>query len=242
MPAVGKRSEVKQQAMVRLGAIGSQTFSPTLDAQEDCLVSAIAWYEKLRPLQKIHQSASDGVTKRFVLATLINPGWEAGISEVASVASVTAPDSSDETITDVPVDKWEQSKSASGADVLMLGSPVPTGSTLRIAYSASHVVDADDADDTTIPAKDGDALISMTAAYMARWISRKASDSAAASLGADQIDAEPIGERWARRAKELEKMATDRLAPPAPEASIPAGASIDWDTQSSLGRQGRIGH
>lgn len=242
MPPLGTRTTATTQAVVRLGSIVSKTFTPTTEAKDDCLNATIAWYDQIRPLRKIHQSAGDGSSRRFVLATLIGASWAVGDSQVESVAVVSSPDTSNEVSTDVPVDQWQQDKAINSVDILMLGASVDAGSTLRIRWSAPHTVHATDASLTTIPTKDADAFLSMFAAYLARWISRRASDDASASIGADQIDAEPIGERWARRAKELEKMANERISAPPADSLSPAGTSIDWDVQSTLGRQGRIGH
>lgn len=240
MPAVGKRSDVTKRAMTRLGAITSEGLTPTGEAQDDCLYAAIDWYGQLRPLRRIFESAGDGVTRRFVLATLIGADWIKGTSEAASVAKVTNANTNDESAQDLDISDWQQLVAANGDDVLMIDDAVAVGTTLRIGWTSPHAVDAGDATLTTIPTKDAEAFVSMFAGYLARWISRRASDLAMSSLGADQVDAEPIGERWKRRAVELEKMALERLAPTS-ESVGPAGASIQW-TDESTNRPPRIGH
>jgi len=239
MPPIGKRSDAIEKALVRLGAIDSKSFAPTVDAQGDCLDATLGWYDRIRPRSSIYEVAGDGTKRRFVLSTDITE-WVKG-SEIGSIQFVTAPDTDDEAARDLALDEWSQRQSSAGDDVLMLTAPAPTGTTLRVIWNAPHVVDADAADDTTIPERDSDAFLTMFAAYLARWVSRRASDSAAPSLGADQIDAEPIGERWAKRARELEKQATDRIAPSS-ETVRAAGASIEWNNDNTPARQPRVGH
>jgi len=242
MPPVGKRSDVTARAKTRLGAIDSKTFKPTGDAETDSLDAAIDWYDRLRPRASVYQVAGDNVKRRFVLSTdVASAGWVKGTSQAGPVQLVTDPDTNDEKIRELQLDEWDQRKSTAGDDVLMLTSAVPTGTTLRVHWNGPHVVHATDPLLTTIPERDADAFVSMFAAFLARWISRKASDIASASLGADQIDAEPIGERWARRARELEKMAMDRLAPTSDSVSA-AGASIEWANDNTTARQPRVGH
>ena len=240
MPPVGKRDEVTQRAMTRLGTIENKTLSPTGDAKTDCLDAAIDWYDRLRPRASTYEVAGDNVKRRFVLSTDV-AGWAKGSSLAGPVQFVTDPDTDDEKILDLDLNEWDQRRSSAGDDVLMLAAPVPTGTTLRVLWTAAHVVHAIDAALTTIPDRDADAFVSMMAALMARWVSRRASDIAAANLGADQIDAEPIGTRWAKRASELEKQALDRLAPKSESVSA-AGASIDWENENTTARQPRVGH
>jgi len=226
--------------MTRLGNIDSKTFAPTGEAKVDSLDAAIDWYDRLRPRSSTYEVAGDNVKRRFVLSTDVT-GWAKGSSLAGPVQFVTSPDTDDEKISTVNIDEWDQRRSSAGDDVLMLAAPVPVGTILRVLWTAAHVVDADDADLTTIPERDADAFVSMMAALLARWISRRASDIATASLGADQIDAEPIGERWAKRARELEKLALDRLAPQSESVSA-AGASIEWANDNTTARQPRVGH
>lgn len=241
MPAVGKRSEVTGRAMTRLAAEGSKTTAPTVDAQADCLNQAIDWYDQMRPLRLTFQTGGDGVTRRFVLATLIGAAWVAGTSEVVAASSVTDPDGNDEKVRAFELDEWSQIKASNGADVLMIAEAVPTGTTLRLIWTSPHTVHTDDAALTTIPTKDADAFVSMFAAKLARWISRRASEAAASSFGADQVDMEPISERWKRRAAELEKEATERLSPTTENISS-AGASVEWRDESAITGSNRIGH
>jgi len=239
MPPIGKRADALKQAMVRVGVIESKTFAPTIDAQGDCLTSALGWYDGIRPRSSLYEVAGDNTKRRFVLSTDIVT-WVKG-SEVGTVQCVTSPDTNDERVVELGLDEWSQRVSIAGEDVLMLVAAVPVGTTLRVLWNAPHVVHETDASLTTIPTKDADAFLSMLAGYLARWISRKASDNAAPSLGADQIDAEPIGERWARRARELEKQAMERLAPTS-ETVRAAGASIEWNNDNTTAGQPRVSH
>ncbi len=239
MPPIGKRSEATKQALVRLGSIDSKTLAPTIDAQSDCLDATIAWYAGIRPRSKLYQVAGDDTKRRFVLSTDVS-GWVKG-SEVQSVQLVTSPDTNDETVRELAGEEWNQRVSIGGDDVLMLAGAVPVGTTIRVTWNAPHVVDAEFANSTTIPERDADAFLTMLAAYLARWVSRRASDIASASLGADQIDAEPIGERWSKRARELEKQAMERLAPTS-ETVRAVGASVDWKNDNTAARTPRVGH
>jgi hypothetical protein len=240
MPPVGKRSDVLRRAVTRLGAIDSKTLKPTVDAETDCLDAAIDWYDRIRPRTSVYEVAGDDVKRRFVLSTDVT-GWAKGSSQAGPVQLVVSPDTNDEKIADLGLNDWDQRRSSAGDDILMLAATVPTGTTLRVHWNAAHIVDAVDGADTTIPERDADAFVSMIAAFLARWISRRASDVANANLGADQIDAEPIGERWAKRARELETQAMDRLAPKSDSVSA-AGASVEWPNDNTTARQPRVGH
>jgi len=241
MPPVGKQSDVLTRAMDRLGKL-SDSLAPTIDAQKDALHDTIDEYSRLKPRDMVFEQAGDDTTRRIVLSTvLLASGWKKGSNTVVSVETVTAAGTNDETTESYDLEDWQQRIGANGDDLLFLATAVNTGSTLRLVWDGWHVVHETDPTLTTIPENDAEPFVSLLASKLAEWVARKASDSANASLGTDQVDMEPISERWRRRAKELRDESFYARLTPTSATTAASGTSVEWATDRDPWHE-RISH
>lgn len=238
--AVGKLETFRSRVSLKVGDVDSPKMQPSNDVLDLCIEAGLNQYTRLRPRTVVEEIAGNGSQKRYVLNSELTL-WVPGFSVLAVVASVQNRNTDDEVETDVPLDNREIRKDISGNDVLFLTETIPTGYHLRLAYNGSHVIDEDDANDTTVPDIDEDLLTAMCASYVAYWIARKASDLSNTSLGSSETSYWRMRQHWAERAKELMREASEYIDPKM-VAHESAGVTRAWKSKSRLGGGERISH
>lgn len=239
--AIGIRSALVPILQRMLGGSLNSNLEPSQETIDDAINNAIDQYGKYRPNYKIKDTAGDGASKRFALATLIT-GWVPGTYQIASVGTVDGVGTANEE-EEVPIafESWSVYKNSSGAEILLIAAPISTSATMRVRYTVPHVVHTTDPLQSTIPEIDTESFKMLAVAYLCDWISRKASDITNASLNVDLTFDKDVPEAWSKRAVELVKLAVERLS--GAGASPPSsGAAIDWPRRSSAFGWTPIGH
>lgn len=243
--AIANLADLKNRVELRLGRIESQRLEPTSEALEESCRSALAELSSIRPRSIVREIAGDGTTRRFVLSTaLADPdGWVAFSSDVLGIEDVSNTGTDDEAVDPLGEDDWAIRIATDGTEVLFLGVAVGTDRHLRIRYSRAHTVeDLDGATVTTVPERDTEPLVLLATSEAAGWIARTAADLAdRGSLGVDQVEFAGFSRRWREFSDALRKRAAERLG--ASElVSGGAGTSVEWESESRLGRFPRVSH
>ena len=100
MSAVGIQAEFRARVALKVGDIDTPHLQPTEAALDLHIESGLAQYDQIRPLVLVDETAGDGSTRRFVLATLLGSSYEAGFSQIISVHQVRDLDTDDESVDD----------------------------------------------------------------------------------------------------------------------------------------------
>lgn len=236
--------ELKDRTKSIVGDVNSDKLRPSIETETEIVRDALDEFSRATPRRVTGEVDGDGSTRRYVLTTILGgaAGWIAETSEILDVGIVYDASTDDERIERIAEDKWDKRIETTGAEVLYLRTVVPGGAKLRILYTRPHQInELDSAAETTVPEKWTQALVLLTAAVWAGWISRAASDLANETLGVDQVDYESAATRWARRSEMLRKQAIERMSPKELSAGS-AGASIEYDRPTALGGIKRVSH
>lgn len=241
-----KLTDLKSAADIKLGNVESAKLQPTDNAKDDAARDALDEYSAVTPRQLVHEQLGDGTTRRFVLQSIVTgpPAWADGSSQLLTVQFVANPNTQDEEAKELDTETWELQQDTTGKQVLLLEQAPSTAETLRLTWTLPHTIEELDGagpGTTTVPLRDRIALLLLVTAQLAAWVSRTASDQRATSMGIDQIDFRSIDDRWRRRSEELRKAAISRLGPGEINRGA-AGASVDYETKTRLGRQPRVSH
>jgi hypothetical protein len=242
---IANLAELRTRIDLRLGRIESERLQPTVEALEESCRSALAELSAIRPRSVVRELAGDGSSRRYVLTTAFaDPdGWVADSSDVLEIGEVSNTGTDDETVDPLGEDDWAIRRGTDGLEVLFVGTPVGVDRVLRIRYSRAHTVtDLDGAAATTVPERETEALVLLATSEAAGWIARTAADLAdRGSLGVDQIEFAGFSRRWREFSDVLRKRAAERLG--ASElVSGGAGTSVEWESESRLGRLPRVSH
>jgi len=228
-------NEFSTQVLTRLGTIEDSDIKPTSDQVQDAARSSLVELSDYRPRMITFQRVGDN-TRRFVLSAILTgpPAWVEG-AEINAVHVVTDADTDNEFVTELAAEDWSVRIDTNGASVLYLSLAISASQTMRVLWRLPHEMNGlDSATVSTFKLRDQDPLLWLAAAHLAETISRSASDKKNMTLGVDQMSHDTVPFRWMRRANELRARAVERLAPT--EVDAGAGASVDWDTRSQLGR------
>ena len=238
MPSVGKTADIRARVLLKVGSISSPGLEPPEEAVDLCVETGLTHYNGMKPRVIADESSGDGSTRRFVLATLLGAGYDPDFSQIRSVQRITDLDTDDERVDDSIT--HEIRINASAGHVLFISTAIGASNTMRVVYTAHHVIDESDEANTTVPDVDTDLLTCLAAMYTAYWISRKAGDLMIAEMGVTEVNLRRMREHWADRAHELGKEAGEFLTPSLVSLGS-AGVAIQWPTTSGFG-VGRVSH
>jgi hypothetical protein len=236
MASFANRTELRTIIERRIGKLETTKLMPSREVIDDAVVASLAELDRFSAKRKVHESAGDGATRRFVLEDLVT-GWKNGSDAVSLVAAVVDANTADEVEAKADHDEWRPTFDTSDRDVLLLRYAIPSDQTLRIYYTTPHVVDDSS---STVPEKVSEVLILMAVADVCEWIARTAADLTDGTFGKTEVDYSEVSDRFANRARRARERAREIFEP---EDNLETGAaSVEWDPRSQLNRTRRISH
>jgi hypothetical protein len=140
-----------------------------------------------------------------------------------------------------PIGQWPPSYLDAG-DVQIYASPtvrqlrlplqLSIGDTVRLTYTAAHLVD--DADDT-VPGKHKNALASLAASLLCGQLARYYAGESEATICADTVDRKTKSDRWRALARDLLAAYNAAVGAAPSERNKPASATVELKRRDSLG-------
>lgn len=183
-------------------------------------------YSKDRPRTKVEDVAATAANE-LPLPT----AWEADFSDVIGL---------EYPIGQVPPANLEQGRWAyyrkPSSIVIMLEDAIAVGGSVRVTYTASHLLDASN---DTIPLADREPAACWAAALLCDQLAAFYSGSRDSSIQADSVNTQSRAQEYASRAKTLRKRYTDELGVD-DKRSEPAGTVVALPADSSWGRPGLL--
>ncbi|WP_447978084.1 hypothetical protein [Candidatus Nitrospira bockiana] len=197
----------------------------TVAQKDDAIFQAVKRYATIRPVLAVQDYAGDGATYDFALPS----GWVAEFSTIRAL-EYPADQRKPSLLED---DEWQFYQTTAGTKLRLLDTTPATGKTLRVTFTKLHVVDANG---STIPAHDEEAVADLAAAIGLRALAAIYSGTVDATLAADTVDYKSKAAEYSKRADELEARWRDHLGLDRESDAKAASHFIDVDQTDSLGR------
>jgi hypothetical protein len=176
------------------------------------LQAAVAEYSARRPLERVADVAGDGGYDYP-----LPDGWPA-VDQVEYPAGDRVPRVLDAL-------DWSVYRLPAGP-VLRFASATPgAGESIRLTRRGLHAIDADS---TTVPADDFEAVVRLASAVLCEQLASIYSDNTAPAFGADTVDHKSQASEWAARAKRFRTLAAELLPGDAEDGLQPASGTASW--------------
>jgi len=123
-------------------------------------------------------------------------------------------------------------RTASATKLRLLENTPQPGETVRVTYSALHVVDADS---STIPGHDEDAVVSLAASLYCRALAAYYAQTSDPTLGADVVSYRTKAQEYSALADRLERQYQTHVGRGEGDTTSGVSQTTDWDTELSWG-------
>lgn len=127
----------------------------------------------------------------------------------------------------------EESATPTGT-LLVLVSHIDTGESVRVTYTAPHVLDATT---DSVPARHQRALAALAASDLCGQLAAHYANEGAPTIGADTVDHQGKTERWRARARDLAQEYARIVGPAPSDRAKAASVDVAVSRPDSLGRR-----
>lgn len=193
----------------------------TSDQRDAAITAALARYSVDRPRQVVVDVVSAGGQRIALPAGFTDDSSLIGIEYPVGQIPTSELPMGDVSIYAAPTER-------------QLDLPVVTvdGDTLRVTYTAAHLLDADD---DTVPAKHRQALASLAASIVCGQLASYYASEGEASIQADTVDYKDKSQRWRLRQKDLASDYVDVVGPAPSDRAQPASVTVPLQRTNALG-------
>lgn len=210
--------------IVKMDALLQDNGSALQQPEKDIAIQmAVKVYSRLRPQEKVADIAGDGGFDYALPAD-----WVDGFS-IPKKVEYPAGEQEPKYISMEDISLY---RSAAALKLRFLKFSPATGKTIRLTYSALHIVTAGSA---TIPVSDEDAVGALAAAHACEALSNYYAQTTEPTLTADVVDHRTKSQEFAGRAKRLRALFLSALGIKEENEVAPASGTRDWYIDSSWG-------
>ena len=192
--------------------------------RDQFIQEAVTAYSQDRPLIKVADLAGDGGYDCDVPSDFL-----AGFSVIRSVEYPAGQRSP----AIIERGSYRLYRTVSATTLRLLENTPQSGETVRVTYTALHVVDDEG---STVPGHDEDAVVSLAASFYCRALAAYYAQTGDPTLGADVVNYRTKAQEYSALSDRLERLYRTHIGRQEGETASAMSRTMDWDTELSWGK------